>query len=71
MTAHTEKWYQRRLAKYFNDHYYEIEDSAEFYPDPDYNQWRFKAPETGIVITLFCHDNGLVEEKWQHPEKHI
>ena len=35
------KWYQRRLAKYFNEHYHEIEDEAEFYTDPDCNQWQF------------------------------
>ena len=36
-----EKWYQRRLAKYFNDHYHGIEDEAEFYTDRDCNQWDF------------------------------
>ena len=33
-----EKWYQHRLAKYFNDHYHGIEDEAEFYTDRDCNQ---------------------------------
>ena len=58
-----EKWYQRRLAKYFNDHYHAIEDEAEFYTDPDYNQWQFLIPKARLVITLTCHDDGSVSEK--------
>ena len=30
----TDKWYQRRLAQYFDATYYEYEDSIEFFPDP-------------------------------------
>ena len=67
----TEKWYQRRLAKYFNDHYHEIEEEAEFYADPGYDKWEFLIPETGLRVTLICHENGIVSEKWKWPEKEI
>ena len=59
----SEKWYQGRLAKYFNEHYHEIEDEAEFYTDPDCNQWQFLIPKAGLVITFICHDDGTVSEK--------
>lgn len=29
-----EKWYQRRLAKYFTEHFEQYEDTAEFWNDP-------------------------------------
>lgn len=58
----TEKWYQRRLAKYFTDHYIQYEDTAEFRNDPAINQWLFDIPELDIKVELTCNDKGAVSE---------
>lgn len=62
---HTEKWHQRRLAKYFEEHYSLYEDTAEYYTDPDINQWSFEIVENGerIQIILTSNDNGVVSEQ--------
>ena len=57
----TEKWYQRRLAKYFEDHYAQYEDSAEFFNDPAPNQWLFDVPELGLRFELTCKISGEIE----------
>ena len=59
---HTEKWYQRRLAKYFETCYGQYEDVAEFLPDPSDRQWLFEIPNLGLRIKLTCYDNGRVME---------
>ncbi len=60
-----EKWYQRRLAAYFEKHYSRYEDSAEYWIDPAPNQWLFDIPEIGIRVELTCDDKGrVVEEKY-------
>lgn len=58
----SEKWYQRRLAKYFEEHYSEYEDIAEFYTDPAPNVWRFDIPNElgGVSFTLICDDEGVI-----------
>lgn len=58
-----EKWYQRRLAKYFTEHYEQYEDSAEWFNDPFINQWLFDIPECGVRIELTCNDNGVIKEQ--------
>ena len=58
-----EKWYQRRLAKYFTDHYEAYEESAEWFNDPAINQWLFYIPELGLKIELTCSDQGVVTEE--------
>ena len=58
-----EKWYQRRLAKYFTEHYEKYEDIAEFWPDPFVNQWLFDIPERGVRVELTCTDKGEVKEQ--------
>lgn len=63
-----DKWYQRRLAKYFTEHYEQYEDTAEFWPDPDVNQWLFDIPELGIRVELTCWDSGIVTEEVNHHE---
>ena len=60
---HSHKWYQRRLAKYFEERYPSAEDIAEFYPDPTDTQWVFELPDLGILIKLTCQDDGTVVEK--------
>lgn len=59
---HDEKWYQRRLAKYFDDHFTQYEDDAEWDVDPDINQWLFYIPELDERVELTCDDNGVVIE---------
>lgn len=58
-----EKWYQRRLAKYFTDHYEMYEDLAKFWNDPAPNKWLFDIPPLGIRVELTCNDLGLVHEQ--------
>lgn len=60
--AHTHKWYQRRLAKYFEDHYVFADDTVEFYPDPTDNQWLFELPDSDALIKLTCQEDGTVVE---------
>lgn len=58
-----EKWYQRRLAKYFTDYYEQYEDDAEYWNDPAINQWLFDIPVLGLRIELTCNDKGIVTEQ--------
>ena len=58
-----EKWYQRRLARYFTEHFEQYEDSAEYFPDPFVNQWLFDIPELGVRVELTCNDKGEVREQ--------
>lgn len=58
-----EKWYQRRLARYFTEHFEQYEDSAEYFPDPFMNQWLFDIPELGVRVELTCNDKGEVREQ--------
>lgn len=62
----TEKWYQRRLAAYFTEHYAQYEDTAEFWNDPAMNQWLFDIPELDERITLTCYDDGRVTSSVFH-----
>lgn len=67
---HPEKWYQRRLAKYFTEHYEQYEDTAEYWNDPAPNQWLFDIPELGVRVELTCKENGEVVEQQYKPLKH-
>lgn len=58
-----EKWYQRRLSQYFDKHYSNLEDDAEFWPDPAPNQWLFDIRFLGYRVELTCDDNGTVHEQ--------
>ena len=58
-----EKWYQRRLAKYFTEDYEQYKAMAEYWYDPSPNQWLFNIPELGVKIKLTCNDNGIVTEE--------
>lgn len=60
---HSEKWYQRRLARYFTEHYEHYEDDAEYFNDPAPNQWLFDIPEFDVRIELTCDDSGVVSEQ--------
>lgn len=63
---HTEKWYQRRLAKYFTEHYSKYELVADFCVDPAPNVWQFIIPEQGLKITFVCDDLGEICERIEH-----
>ena len=64
-----EKWYQRRLAKYFTEHYEKYEDSALWFNDPFVNQWLFDIPERGMRVELTCNDKGVVtEQRYRMPQ---
>lgn len=56
----TEKWYQRRLVKYFTEHYEQYEDDVEFFPDPAPCQWLFDIPKKGERVELTCNEDGTV-----------
>ena len=58
-----EKWYQRRLAKYFTDHYEIYEDLAKFHSDPAPNVWLFDIEPLGKRIELTCTDFGIIQEQ--------
>ena len=60
---HHDKWYNRRLAKYFVEHYEAYENTAEYWPDPEINQWLFDIYELGIRVELTCDDKGNVHEQ--------
>lgn len=60
---HSKKWYQRRLAKYFTEHYAIYEDNADFFADPAANMWLFDIPECAVRIELTCDDNGDITEQ--------
>ena len=60
---HPDKWYQRRLSKYFDAHYSEYEDAAEWWSDPEPNQWLFDIPKLSMRVELTCNDKGVVTEQ--------
>ncbi|MGN1216982.1 MAG: hypothetical protein ACI4TD_03290 [Phocaeicola sp.] len=64
------------MARYFEEHYAEYEDEAEFFNDPNVNQWLYDIPSIGYRIEITCDDNGNVTEnrypiekrcKWKDP----
>ena len=65
-----EKWYQRRLARYFTEQFEQYEDSAEYFPDPFVNQWLFDIPELGVRVELTCNDKGEVKEQRYKMDKY-
>lgn len=60
---HSHRWYITRLARYFEAHYRQYEDTAEFFPDPADNQWLFDITELEVRIELTCHETGVVTEE--------
>lgn len=59
----SEKWYQCRLARYFEEHYSQYEDVAEFWNDPAPNQWLFDIYPLGSRIEITCTDKGVIKEE--------
>ena len=60
---HKDVWYQRRLAKCFDEHFFNIEDVVEFYPDPEVNVWLFEHTGFNIMIKLTCNDDSTVTKE--------
>ena len=63
--------YQRRLQRYFDQHYSQYEETAEWFPDGAPNKWKFIVPELGVIVTLVCGAKGDISEtvrKRQAPE---
>lgn len=58
----SETWYNHKLQKYFNEHYFKYEETAEYYVNPSINVWKFDIPEKGVRVTLTCEDNGRIVE---------
>lgn len=58
-----DRWYQRRLAKYFEEHYMKYEDTAGWWNDPAPNQWLFDIQELGIRVELICDEEGKIHEQ--------
>ena len=61
-----DKWYQCRLAKYFEEHFMEYEDVALWWNDPAPNQWLFDIPERDERVELTCRDSGAIEVQIYH-----
>lgn len=55
----SENFYINRLTKYFDTHFQEYTETAEWYTDPAPNQWKFELPGIGVVI-LTCSDDGEI-----------
>ena len=58
-----EDYYNYHLQKYFNKFYFDYEETAEFYVNPDINKWRFIIPELSLNILLTCYDDGRIVER--------
>ena len=70
---HNEKWYQIRLAKYFDEKYGQFEDDAEFMPDSCINTWIFLIPycdndqsltDEFLKVELTCDEDGNVYDQF-------
>lgn len=62
MVEHRDTWYIRRLQNYFDQHYGQYDDSAEWFPNPAPDAWRFRIPELKAEITISCDAIGKITE---------
>ena len=58
-----EQWYADRLQRYFDKHYGEFDETAEWYTNPGLNQWQFRIYEVGLEVLLICDDKGRITEE--------
>lgn len=54
-------FYNSRLSRYFDSHYQEYTETAEWYTNPAINQWKFEIPGISVVV-LTCSSDGDVTE---------
>ncbi len=59
----SKRFYQRNLDRYFNRHYFNYNDEAQWYVDPEVNVWKFYIPSLTKLVTLVCDDEGNVREE--------
>lgn len=60
--ALSQKWYERKLKKYYSEHYGEYDEYVEWYVNPEINEFKFIVPQLGQRIKLTCYDNGEITE---------
>ena len=58
-----ETYYAFHLQKYFNEFYFDYEETVEFYANPAINKWHFMIPELGLDILITCYDDGRIVER--------
>lgn len=59
--------YDRRLQRYFDKHYGQFDETAEWFVDHAPNEWKFFIPELEQVVTLICSSStGEIVEKVEH-----
>lgn len=61
------RFYNSKLSAYFDNHYQEYTETAEWYAAPAINQWKFEIPGVGVVV-LACSIDGEVTETITAPE---
>ena len=54
--------YIKHLQRYFNEHYGNYDESAEWSVDPAPNKWEFVIRVLGIRVILTCHEDGKISE---------
>ena len=63
MPFRTERFYSNYLQRYFDEHYGQYDETAEFFPNPEIYKWKFYIPELDRTVLLVCLDDGYVIEK--------
>ena len=58
----TPRFYENRLAKYFDKKYMQYMKTAEWYTNPAPNQWKCDIPELNVTILFTCDEDGNVTE---------
>lgn len=57
---HSDKWYQVRLSKFFNERFSDFEEFVEWDVDPAINVWKFKIPALNEKYRVECNDDGKI-----------
>lgn len=56
----TNGYYKYRLQQYFDEHFGQFADEADFFPDPAFNTWEFFIPSKCEIVKLKCSSVGRV-----------
>ena len=62
-----ESFYDKKLTAYYDCHYKNVDHEVEWYVNPAINQWKFCL--RGIIVTLICDEEGIVNEKYGHENR--